>query len=175
MYLEIFLADLAVFRVFVGISRVRNCTKYQKPCQKTNFPKCYSIDNHCSSDFFSRAGEKGRGFHIVYKEEIVNYYIKFFSWGGEGWGLRGGGGVISESEHQKGRPYELFKGRVTHLFQNFFNKDFVMLLSIFLFTFFDLIWWFIIMNRYLHIQTSAIKCKYPIMIVCIFLFQRVHI
>ena len=95
MYLEIFLADLAVFRVFVGISRVRNCTKYQKPCQKTNFPKCYSIDNHCSSDFFSRAGEKGRGFHIVYKEEIVNYYIKFFSWGGEGWGLRGGEGGSS--------------------------------------------------------------------------------
>ena len=113
MYLEIFLADFTVFRVFVGISRVRDCTKYQKPCQKTNFPKCYSVDNHCSSGFFSRAGEKGRGFHIVYKEEILNYYIKFFSWGGEGCDLRGGGGVISESEHQKGRPYELFKGRVT--------------------------------------------------------------
>ena len=174
MYLEIFLADFRVFRVFVGISRVRDCMKYQKPCQKTNFPKCYSVDNHCSSGFFSRAGEKGRGFHIVYKEEIVNYYIKFFSWGGEGWGLRGGGGHQWEWA-PKGEAIWAIQGESHHLFQNFFNKDFVMLLSISLFTFFDLIWWFIIMNRYLHIQTSAIKCKYPIMIVRIFLFQRVHI
>ena len=88
---------------------LRSCTIGDQPCtmyackkgileeviihhQKTNFPKCYSVNNHCSSGFFSRAGEKGRGFHIVYKQEIVNYYINFFSWGGEGWGLRGGGG-----------------------------------------------------------------------------------
>ena len=32
MYLEIFLADFAVFRVFLGISRVRDRAKYQKPC-----------------------------------------------------------------------------------------------------------------------------------------------
>ena len=31
MYLEIFLADFAVFRVFWGISRVHDRTKYQKP------------------------------------------------------------------------------------------------------------------------------------------------
>ena len=32
MYLEIFLVDFAVFRVFLGISRVRDRAKYQKPC-----------------------------------------------------------------------------------------------------------------------------------------------
>ena len=32
MYLEIFLADFAVFCVFLGISRVRDRAKYQKPC-----------------------------------------------------------------------------------------------------------------------------------------------
>ena len=32
MYLEIFLADFAVFRVFLGISRVCDRVKYQKPC-----------------------------------------------------------------------------------------------------------------------------------------------
>ena len=32
MYLEIFLADFAVFRNFWGISRVRDRVKYQKPC-----------------------------------------------------------------------------------------------------------------------------------------------
>ena len=31
MYLEIFLADFAVFRIFWGISRVRDRAKYQKP------------------------------------------------------------------------------------------------------------------------------------------------
>ena len=34
MYLEIFLADFEVFRIFWefrGILRVRDCTKYQKP------------------------------------------------------------------------------------------------------------------------------------------------
>ena len=47
--------------------------------------------------------------------------VRFFL-GREGWGLRGGGGgVISESEHQKGRVIplcKLFKVRVTHIFQN---------------------------------------------------------
>ena len=32
MHLEIFLADFAVFRVFWGISRVRDRANYQKPC-----------------------------------------------------------------------------------------------------------------------------------------------
>ena len=32
MSLEIFLADFAVFRVFLRISRVRDRAKYQKPC-----------------------------------------------------------------------------------------------------------------------------------------------
>ena len=31
MYLEIFLADFRVFRVFLGILRVRDRAKYQKP------------------------------------------------------------------------------------------------------------------------------------------------
>ena len=52
-----------------------------------------------------------------------------FSWGGGGGGGggRGGLGVISESEHQKGRAIlicELFKVRVTHLFQNFLMRIF---------------------------------------------------
>ena len=36
MYLEVFLGDFAVFRVFLGISRVRDRAKYQKPwlCKK---------------------------------------------------------------------------------------------------------------------------------------------
>ena len=33
MYLEIFLADFAVFRVSLGILRVRDRVKYQKPCK----------------------------------------------------------------------------------------------------------------------------------------------
>ena len=33
MYLEIRLADFAVFRVFSGISRVRDRAQYQKPWQ----------------------------------------------------------------------------------------------------------------------------------------------
>ena len=33
MYLEIFLADFAVFRVFWGISRVRDRAKYLKHCK----------------------------------------------------------------------------------------------------------------------------------------------
>ena len=33
MYLEIFLADFAVFGVFLGISRVRDRAKYQKRCK----------------------------------------------------------------------------------------------------------------------------------------------
>ena len=32
MYLEIFQADFVVFRVVLGISRVRDRAKYQKPC-----------------------------------------------------------------------------------------------------------------------------------------------
>ena len=32
MYLEIFLADFTVFRVFGGNSRVRDRANYQKPC-----------------------------------------------------------------------------------------------------------------------------------------------
>ena len=42
MYLEIFLADFAVFRVFLGISRVRDRAKYQKPC-------IYHHQNCCST------------------------------------------------------------------------------------------------------------------------------
>ena len=38
MYLEIFLADFAVFRVFLGISRVRDRAKYQKPCKEQHYP-----------------------------------------------------------------------------------------------------------------------------------------
>jgi len=33
MYLEIFLADFVVFRFLGEISRVRDRTKYQKPCR----------------------------------------------------------------------------------------------------------------------------------------------
>ena len=78
-------------------------------------------------------------------------------------GGRGGGGglrpqrVISESEHQKGRVIPLCKlFKVIHLFQNFLMRIFVMLLSIFLtdkgflFTYFDLIWCFIIGQSRLH-------------------------
>ena len=39
MYLEIFLADFTVFRVFWGISRVRDCAKYQKPCDDKNLQR----------------------------------------------------------------------------------------------------------------------------------------
>ena len=42
MYLEIFLADFAVFRIFWGISRVRDRTKYQKPCKNEN-SKAYLV------------------------------------------------------------------------------------------------------------------------------------
>ena len=70
---------------------LRSCTKEDRPCtmhvykkrifkevivhhQKTIFPKCYSVNQSLQLRvFFARAGEKGIGFHIVYKEEIVNY------------------------------------------------------------------------------------------------------
>ena len=42
MYLEIFLADFVVFRVFLGISRVRDRAKYQKPC-KNESSKAYLV------------------------------------------------------------------------------------------------------------------------------------
>ena len=51
----------------------------------------------------------------------------FLGGGGKGRGFRGR--VINESEHQKGRVIplcKLFKGRVTHLLQNFLMRIFVM-------------------------------------------------
>ena len=69
--------------------------------------------------------------------------------------------------------FKTIKRRVTHI-SSFLRRIFVLLIFIFLFTFFDLIWWFIIM-RYFHIQTSAIQRKYPTLTVRIFLFQRAHI
>jgi len=56
---------------------------------------------------------------VAFKERYVFYWVG-----------RAGvseGRFISKSEHQKGRAIlisELFKGRVTHRFQNFFNGDF---------------------------------------------------
>ena len=38
MYLETFLADFAVFRGNTRISRVRDCAKYQKPCEILFYP-----------------------------------------------------------------------------------------------------------------------------------------
>ena len=52
----------------------------------------------------------------------------------EGLGPQKGGSSV-ESEHKKERVIllcKLFNGRVTHLFQNFLMRIFVMLLSIFL-------------------------------------------
>ena len=69
--------------------------------------------------------------------------------------------------------FKTIKRRVTHI-SSFLMRIFVLLIFIILFTFFDLIWWFIIM-RYFHIQTSAIQRKYPTLTVRIFLFQRAHI
>ena len=49
--------------------------------------------------------------------------VRFFSWVGRAGAS--GGRVISESEHQKGKVIplcKLFKGRVTHLFQNFYGQ-----------------------------------------------------
>ena len=69
--------------------------------------------------------------------------------------------------------FKTLKRRVAHI-SSFLMTIFLMLHFIFLFTFFDLIWWFINL-RYFHIQTSAIKRKYPTLIVRIFLFQRANI
>ena len=72
--------------------------------------------------------------HILIKLREGTFF--FFFWGGGGRGRAGAseGRVISESEHQKGRaipPCELFKGRVTHLFQNFLLRIFVCYFSFF--------------------------------------------
>ena len=51
--------------------------------------------------------------------------VRFFLGGERPGALEGR--VSSESEHQKGRAIilcQLFKGRITHLFQNFFNENF---------------------------------------------------
>ena len=85
--------------------------------------------------------------------------------------------IIIECADMKTRQlyccFKRVKRRVTHI-SSFLMRIFVLLIFLFLFTFFDLIWWFIIM-RYFHIETSAIQRKYPTLIVPIFLFQRAQI
>ena len=89
-------------------------------------------------------------FHFFLYISLIAKGRYFFSGGGAG---ASEGRVISESEHQKGRAIQAIQGRVTHLLQNFLMRIFVMLLSIFLtdkvflFTYFDLIWCFIIGTR----------------------------
>lgn len=63
----------------------------------------------------------------------VNVILLFFLGGGRAGALEWM--VNSENEYQKGRAIplcELFKGRVTNLFQNFLMRFFVMLLYILL-------------------------------------------
>ena len=46
MYLEVFLADFAVFRVFMGISRVCDRAKFQKPCKKQKKKLKFAENNY---------------------------------------------------------------------------------------------------------------------------------
>ena len=79
-------------------------------------------------------------YYILAKITLVSLQVRYvFSWGkGGGGGKRAGtseGRVVSESGHPKWRVLHLckpFKGNVSHLFQNFFMRIVVMLLSIIL-------------------------------------------
>ena len=99
-----------------------------------------------------RSGRKAKGRHgplwRLGSQWVKGKCIFSLGWGGGGGFLSfvlafflGGGGragasegrVMSENEHQKGRfiPLcKLFKGRVTHLYQNFLMRIFVTLPSI---------------------------------------------
>ena len=78
-------------------------------------------------------------YYILAKITLVSLQVRYvFSWGKGGGGERAGtseGRVVSESGHPKWRVLHLckpFKGNVSHLFQNFFMRIVVMLLSIIL-------------------------------------------